>query len=318
MADGLALASQAILVQGLTKRFGPRAAVDDISLSVPSGSVFGFLGPNGAGKTTTIRMLVGLIFADSGELRLLGEPMPKAGRKVLRRVGSMIEGPGFVPYLSGEDNLRRLLSATGASSRDQKLFARQALDRVGLGPAADRKAKQYSMGMKQRLSLAWALALPRELYILDEPTNGLDPSGMREVREVVASLAQEGSTVFVSSHLLGEVEQICTHVSFMTQGKIVLSESLSELRSHHQRHLEIVTDDGVLAKTLLLELSQDLSVDVGADNVLRVGGLDAGPKDAVINRHLVEGGVEVSSFVSVATSLEDLFVEYVGEGFDVR
>jgi ABC-2 type transport system ATP-binding protein len=263
-------------------------------------------------------MLVGLIFADSGELQLLGESMPRSARTVLQRVGSMIEGPGFVPYLSGEDNLRRLLSATGVSRRDQRTFAVKALERVGLGPAGERKAKQYSMGMKQRLSLAWALALPREIYILDEPTNGLDPSGMREVREVVVSLAQEGSTVFVSSHLLGEVEQICSHVSFMTQGKIVLSENLSDLRSQHQRHLEIRAEDPEVAKARLLELNGDFVVEITPDRLIRVRGLESGPKDAVVNRYLVEGGVEVSSFVSVATSLEDLFVEYVGEGFDVR
>jgi ABC-type multidrug transport system ATPase subunit len=216
-ASGLAIETTA-----LTKRFGRQTVVDDLALSVPRGSVFGFLGPNGSGKTTTIRMLLGLAQASDGEITVLGERMPQKLGSVLPRVGALIEGPGFYPFLSGSANLRRLDSADGfAPSGTRSARVSRALDRVGLGHAADKKVRAYSLGMKQRLGIANALLAPRDLIVLDEPTNGLDPQGTREVRSLIRSLADEGTTIFVSSHLLAEIEQMCTHAAVMRAGRLV-------------------------------------------------------------------------------------------------
>ena len=206
----------AVETTGLTKRFGGHAAVDGIDLAVPTGSVYGFLGPNGSGKTTTIRMLLGLISPTSGSRRLLGRPIPEASVDVLHRVGSLVEGPAFHPYLSGRANLARLDAADVlADPRTSRTRIDAALDRVGLLAAAQKRYRAYSLGMRQRLAIAAALLAPRDLLVLDEPTNGLDPQGTREVRSLIASLASDGTTVLVSSHLLAEVEQVCSHVGMM-------------------------------------------------------------------------------------------------------
>lgn len=192
----------AIETHDLTKRFGRQTAVAGIDLAVPRGSVFGFLGPNGSGKTTSIRMMLGLVSPSSGSVRLLGEEMPRRLGEVLPRVGALVEGPAFSPFLSGAANLRRFDSADPlASSRTRGERVEAALDRVGLGHAASKKVQAYSLGMKQRLGLANTLLMPRELLVLDEPTNGLDPQGTREVRALIRSLADSGTTVFVSSTL---------------------------------------------------------------------------------------------------------------------
>jgi ABC-type multidrug transport system ATPase subunit len=217
----------AISTRGLTKRFGSQAAVDSLDLDVPVGTVFGFLGPNGSGKTTTIRMLLGLIGATEGSVEVLGLPMPESAALTLPRVGALVEGPAFHPYLSGRDNLLRLdaadrtVAASGAQSR-----VAEALDRVGLAAAARKRYRAYSTGMRQRLGLAAALLKPRELLILDEPTNGLDPQGTREVRSIIRDVGAGGTTVFLSSHLLPEVEQVCSHVGVMSHGRLAFSGSL--------------------------------------------------------------------------------------------
>ena len=222
----------AITSSGLTKRFrGGQVAVDHIDLEVPTGSVYGFLGPNGSGKTTTIRMLLGLAFPTSGRAALLDVPMPDGATGVLHRVGSLVEGPAFYPFLSGRDNLARCDSADRtADPRTAPARIGEALDRVGLLAAAKKRYRNYSLGMKQRLAIAASLLRPRELIILDEPTNGLDPQGTREVRALVRQIAADGTTVFVSSHLLAEVEQICTHVGVMRTGRLVFQGSLPGLR----------------------------------------------------------------------------------------
>ena len=221
----------AIETRGLTKRFGHQTAVNAVDLAVPRGSVFGFLGPNGSGKTTTIRLALGLAAATSGQVSVLGLDMPRRLHDVLPRVGALVEGPGFYPFLSGAANLRRLDSADRYASRaTRRARVDEALERVGLGHAAGKKVRAYSLGMKQRLGLANALLVPRELLVLDEPTNGLDPQGTREVRNLVRSLAAGGTTVFVSSHLLAEVEQMCTHVAVMSVGSLVAQGTLDELR----------------------------------------------------------------------------------------
>ena len=201
-------ADDAVVTTALTKRFGARAAVDGIDMVVPKGAVYGFLGPNGSGKTTTIRLLLGLVRPTSGSSALLGHPIPAEAGSALPRVGALVEGPAFHPYLSGRSNLARLDAADAWS--DPRPSARRidgALDRVGLLAAATKRYRAYSLGMRQRLAIASALLQPRELLVLDEPTNGLDPQGTREVRHLVASLAEDGATVLISSHLLSEVEQ---------------------------------------------------------------------------------------------------------------
>ncbi|MDQ1631090.1 MAG: type transport system ATP-binding protein, partial [Frankiaceae bacterium] len=199
----------AIRTSGLTRRFGTQTAVDGVGLTVPRGAVYGFLGPNGSGKTTTIRMLLGLMSPHAGTIEILGGSMPEAAPDVLPRVGTLVEGPAFHPYLTGRDNLRRLDAFDASTSRStSRARIAAALERVGLGAAAAKKFRRYSLGMKQRLGLAATLLRPRDLLILDEPTNGLDPQGTREVRTLIRELAADGTTVLVSSHLLGEIEQV--------------------------------------------------------------------------------------------------------------
>jgi ABC-2 type transport system ATP-binding protein len=234
----------AIHTVGLTKSFGSHNAVDAIDLRVPRGSIFGFLGPNGSGKTTTIRMLMGLANISAGEVSMLGFSIPSEIGKALPKVGALVEGPAFYPYISGRDNLMRFDAAdrfADPKTRAHRVDA--ALAKVGLTQAAGKKVHAYSLGMKQRLGIANALLQPRDLLVLDEPTNGLDPQGTREVRNLIRSLALEGITIFISSHLLVEIEQICTHLAVMSQGKIVAQGSVEELSASHTLQLKLVTVD---------------------------------------------------------------------------
>ena len=240
---------------GLSKRFGHQLAVDGVDLAVPRGSVFGFLGPNGSGKTTTIRLMLGLAAPTDGSVRLLGEEMPRQLHGVLPRVGALVEGPAFYPFLSGAANLHRFDAADPhVPAATRKARVQSALERVGLTHAADKKVRAYSLGMKQRLGIANALLAPRDLLILDEPTNGLDPQGTREVRSLVRSLAADGATVFVSSHLLAEVEQICTHAAIMSAGRLVAQGTLAELRQGGQARIRVLTPDAGTAAEVLARL----------------------------------------------------------------
>ncbi|GAA2486317.1 ABC transporter ATP-binding protein [Terrabacter carboxydivorans] len=304
----------AIATRGLTKRFGARAAVDGIDLLVPRGSVYGFLGPNGSGKTTTIRMLLGLVRPTAGTSTLLGQPVPQGAQLVLPRVGSLVEGPAFHPYLSGRANLQRLDAADlTADARDSRQRIDAALDRVGLLATAGKRYRAYSLGMRQRLAIAAALLVPRELLVLDEPTNGLDPQGTREVRHLVASLASDGTTVFVSSHLLSEVEQMCTHLGVMSDGRLVAQGSSTEVRGGAAPVARILTEQPTVAARIMTEL--------GLVGVEAVPGGVRGTPDGIapekIVAALVEGGVGVKEFTVTSPSLEDLFVSLTGEGFDV-
>ncbi|WP_445156118.1 ATP-binding cassette domain-containing protein [Arthrobacter sp. Hor0625] len=318
-----------IETRGLSKRFGRQLAVDGIDLAVPRGSVFGFLGPNGSGKTTTIRILLGLAAASGGSVRVLGQEMPRQLRTVLPRVGALVEGPAFYPFLSGAANLQRFDAADpDAPTRTRQARVRTALERVGLAHAADKKVRAYSLGMKQRLGIANALLAPRELLVLDEPTNGLDPQGTREVRHLVRSLAADGATVFVSSHLLAEVEQICTHAAIMSAGRLVAQGALAELRQAGQPRVRLVTPDPGGAAAVLARFG--LTSDGGGFNggspgnapdgaVLRAR-LPAGPDTPApetLVAALVAEGVRVRGFTVEQGSLEDRFVELTGEGFDV-
>jgi len=313
-------AELAIETRGLTKRFGTYAAVKSIDLSVPHGSVFGFLGPNGSGKTTTIRMLLGLASPTSGEARVLGSAMPRENASVLPRVGALVEGPGFYPYLSGADNLRRLDSADRyAPSRTRGARVADALERVGLSAAAGKKVKAYSLGMKQRLGIANALLTPRELLILDEPTNGLDPQGTREVRTLVRSLASQGTTIFVSSHLLAEIEQICTHAAVMSAGSLVAQGTLDELRAVGRPRVRVETPDVPLAAGVFGKLGMTVeatSAESAADELVAVFGDTTIEPDAIVTA-LVTAKVRVRGFAVETPSLEDRFVSLTGEGFNV-
>lgn len=310
-----------IETRGLSKRFGRQLAVDGVDLAVPTGSVFGFLGPNGSGKTTTIRILLGLAAASAGTVHVLGEEMPRQLRSVLPRVGALVEGPAFYPFLSGTANLLRFDAADPeAPARTRHARVHRALERVGLTHAADKPVKAYSLGMKQRLGIANALLAPRELLVLDEPTNGLDPQGTREVRHLVRSLAADGTTVFVSSHLLAEVEQICTHAAIMSAGRVVAQGTLAQLRQDGHARVRLRTPDPDDAVRVLRGLG--LAAAAGQDGEVTAPLPESPavapqppPEDLV--SALVAAGVRVRGFAVEQGSLEDRFVELTGEGFDV-
>ena len=313
----------AISTSGLSTRFrGGQLAVDHIDLAVPHGSVYGFLGPNGSGKTTTIRMLLGLAYPTSGSASLLDVPMPDGATRVLHRVGSLVEGPAFYPFLTGGDNLARYDAADRtADPATARARIEQALDRVGLLAAAKKRYRHYSLGMKQRLAIAAGLLRPRELIILDEPTNGLDPQGTREVRALIRQIAADGTTVFVSSHLLAEVEQICTHVGVMRTGRLVFQGSLPELRRTGAARVTVQTADPEAAAKVLTALGLTDAVAAEADaspgETPHVTALLGGASPEQVCAELVQAGVGVRGFAITSPSLEDLFVGLTGEGFDV-
>jgi ABC-2 type transport system ATP-binding protein len=306
----------AVASTGLTKVFKARPAVDGIDLVVPSGSVYGFLGPNGSGKTTTIRMLVGLVRPTAGEYTLFGRRMPEASAAVLPRVGALIEGPAFHPYLSGRANLRRL-DAADAFADPATSAARidRALERVGLLVAADKRYRAYSLGMRQRLAIAAGLRQPRDLVILDEPTNGLDPQGTREIRALISGLHEAGTTVLVSSHLLSEVEQVCSHVGIMSSGRLVAQGPVEELRSGAgPARVHVVTDRRDDAVRVLTELG--LAAPTATSDGVTAPLGDVAPEK--IAPALVYAGVPVLGLRVERPSLEDVFVTLTGEGFDVN
>jgi ABC-2 type transport system ATP-binding protein len=310
LADPLAIATS-----GLAMRFrGGQLAVDHIDLAVPPGSVYGFLGPNGSGKTTTIRMLLGLVHPTAGTFQVLGTDA-RALDSVLPRVGALVEGPAFYPFLSGRQNLARCDAADpSAELSTTRSRIDHALDQVGLLAAADKRYRAYSLGMKQRLGIAAGLLRQRDLMILDEPTNGLDPQGTREIRSLVKQIAADGTTVFVSSHLLAEVEQICSHVGVMSTGKLVFQGTLAELRSRGEPRILVRSTEASAAAGVLGRLGlTDIAV---ADGQVSAGLAEHAPEK--INAELVHAGVPVAGLETVRPSLEDLFVELTGEGFDVN
>jgi len=314
----------AIETRALTRRFGAQTAVSNVDLTVPRGSVFGFLGPNGSGKTTTIRMLLGLIEPTSGESIVLGEPMPRSWRSVLPRVGALVEGPAFAPYLSGSANLMRFDAADRDSDRrSRRRRIESALARVGLSHAGGKPVKAYSLGMKQRLGLANAMLRPRELLVLDEPTNGLDPQGTREVRSLIRSFAADGTTVFVSSHLLAEIEQLCSHAAVMSAGAIVAQGTLDALRGPDATTVTVRTPDvdaafGVLRAAGLQPVVEKADAHSHEGDPQLTAAIDRVANDAdSLVAALVAAGVRVRGFALTEPSLEDRFVALTGEGFDV-
>jgi ABC-2 type transport system ATP-binding protein len=289
-----------IETRSLTKRFGTRAAVDSVDLTVPAGVAFGFLGPNGAGKTTMIRTLLGLTQPTSGEVMLLGLPQPSKRAEALARVGAIVEEPKFHPHLTGRENLKIV-----AAARDRAAEARIPgwLERVGLAQRADERVKTYSLGMRQRLGIARCLIADPALLILDEPMNGLDPAGILELRHLIRSFVDEGRTVFLSSHLLDEVEKTCDHVAIVDQGRIVVQGGVEEIASSGDPTLLIEVDDEAAARRVL----QGAAIE--AEGVALRVKLTPGSSAAEINRALVEAGIAVSRLEPARATLEEKFLE---------
>jgi ABC-2 type transport system ATP-binding protein len=310
--------TSAIRTEGLTKRYGRLVVVDGVDLDVPEGEVFGFLGPNGSGKTTTIRMLLGLVFPTAGRAEVLGHTVPRDGRAALASVGAMVEGPAFYPSLNGRRNLTMFDAAgPGGPRRTRNARIEACLDRVGLGGIDRRPVKAYSMGMRQRLGLAAALLRRPRLLVLDEPTNGLDPAGIQELRSLFVQLAAEGTTVFLSSHLLNEVELICTRAAMLANGHLVAQDAVSRLRAP-TGHVLILTPDLERASSVLLGLGlagRRGLVDRRGEH-LRVSANGLAPE--AINAELVRAGVRVRELVVERRSLEDAFLGLTGESGDAR
>ncbi len=305
----------AVLARGLTKRYGELPAVDGLDLQIDRGVLYGFLGPNGAGKTTTIRMLLGLIFPTGGEVEVLDQPVfghEGSGSPALHKVGALIEEPAFWSYLSGRRNLEYFTRAAGPRAEQRARLARidDVLRTVGLAEAANKRVKAYSQGMRQRLGIALALLGEPELLVLDEPTNGLDPQGMREIRLLLQRLAGEGTTVFVSSHLLAEVEAMCDRVGVLAQGRLVADGPPGALRKGADV-VRLEVDDAVRARGVLGTLA-GVAIEPGEAVRVRL----APPATAAsVNAALVAGGVAVSALVPEQASLEDVFLSLV-EGAD--
>ncbi len=309
-ADGVALATQ-----GLAKRYGPRVALDGLDLRVPNGVVYGFLGPNGAGKTTTMRILTGLIRPDAGRVEVLGRPFGRGDRRRLFEVGALIESPSFYPFLSGRENLRAL-AATGAPT--SKARADELLQLVNLQDRAGDKVSGYSLGMKQRLGIAGALLSDPKLLLLDEPANGLDPAGIAGMRDTLRALAATGKTVFVSSHILSEVQQLADVVGIIAHGKLVREGPIDELlRAEGTVRVRVAVDEVPTAGPTLEQVA-------GAGTVKAEHGPEGGWLDvridpgraAELNRALAGVGVYASR-IEVGTTLEALFLELTGSTPDL-
>ncbi|WP_295661238.1 ABC transporter ATP-binding protein [uncultured Nocardioides sp.] len=295
-----------IRTHGLTKRYGGILAVDDVDLDVREGDVYGFLGANGSGKTTTVRMLLGLVLATSGTAEVLGEAMPRHAGRVLPEVGALVESPGAYPRLSGRANLR-VHDALGRGRRSGRAGrVDDVLDRVGLGGVDERPVASYSLGMRQRLGLAHALLGHPRLLVLDEPTNGLDPQGIHEIRDLLLELHAGGTTIFLSSHLLAEIEQLATRVGVLDRGRLVIEDDLATLtRPTGRTYLR--TRDVDRARALL-----DGQVEhVGEDHLLvRVDDV------AELNALLVRDGVRVTELAPERRTLEDVVLAATVAGSD--
>jgi ABC-2 type transport system ATP-binding protein len=302
----------AVETRDLTKKFGPNTVVDSVNLSVPRGSAFGYLGPNGAGKTTLIRLLLGLLRADSGSMSLLGYPVPKHRATALGRVGAIVDEPRFHTHLTGRQNLRVIASVREPAARTR---IAPALERVGLTEKADTKVGRYSMGMRQRLGVAACLLGDPELLVLDEPMNGLDPAGMREMREMILGLVAEGRTVVLSSHLLDEVQRTCNAVAIVDRGRIVRQGTIEDLLQATNVGLQIECDQVDRALEVVSAMQDVGGVRIVSNIQPGAHGLGVTLTQqsnrehvAEINRRLVAAGISVYQLQPVRASLEEWFL----------
>jgi ABC-2 type transport system ATP-binding protein len=295
-----------VRAEGLTKRYGAHAAVSNVSFEVRRGDVFGFLGPNGSGKSTTIGMLLGLVEPSAGSVELFGLGVDRRSEG-LARVGAIIESPAFYPYLSGRDNLRAL-----AHLRVGITAARidQVLETVGLKDAAGKKYGNYSLGMKQRLGIGWTLLHDPELLVLDEPTNGLDPAGMQEVRHLILRLAEQGKTIFISSHLLNEIEQVCDYVAIIQHGRIIADGPVAEIVGAGARLL-VRTDAPLRALEIIRDVGGVERVETNG-NELAITAPSVRP--ATINAALVQAGIAVDELRVTRNTLEEVFLDLTANG----
>ena len=296
-----------IETRGLTRCFGKQLAVDDLNLMVPKAGVYGFLGPNGAGKTTAIRMLLGLCRPNAGEVHLFGLPLAANRLSLFSRVGALVEAPSLYPHLTGRENLEVTRRVLGA----QRELIDPALRSTKLIQDANRRVREYSLGMRQRLGLAMALLTKPELLILDEPTNGLDPAGIHEMRDMIRSLPGEfGVTVFLSSHLLSEVEQIASHIGIIHEGRLLFQGTLSELQADQQSQLTLGVNQADQAIHTLM--AAGWGVQRRADGFLTVSAKTS--EEAVrVNNLLIEQRIEVFHLTLARASLEDIFLTLTGE-----
>jgi ABC-2 type transport system ATP-binding protein len=311
----MAMDGAAIELTGLTKRFGARIAVNDVSLRIPRGTVYGLVGPNGAGKTTLMRTMIGFTAASSGEAILLGERMPAARSTVYPRIGVIIEEPRFYPFLTGRENLGQVIAARAERITAERV--EEVLRIVDLSDRADDRVKTYSLGMRQRLGIARALLHDPELLVLDEPANGLDPPGIRDMRVLLRSLADQGRTVFVSSHILAEMELMCDHVAVLKDGVVIADGPVGELvggQASGGRKILVGVTDMSKARELLgaSELVAEVT-DADATSCLVLTLAPDAPADAsaTINELLVHGGVRVGRLERATQSLEQRFLEMV-------
>jgi ABC-2 type transport system ATP-binding protein len=298
-----------IVTSGLTKRYGTLLVVDGVSLDVREGDRYGFLGPNGSGKTTVVRMLLGLVYASSGTIEVLGRPVPGQISAVLPQIGALVEAPGAYGHLSGRANLA-MIDASGSRPAGRRRGRRQriadALDRVGLGGIDDRPVRKYSLGMRQRLGLAAALLRSPRLLILDEPTNGLDPRGIHEVRTLLAELNDAGTTVFLSSHQLGEVDLLCTRIGVIDRGRLVLQDDLGALRGPTGRVIVRSADAGRAATVLGTRVEHR-----DGDRLIVSDG-----DPARVNAELTAAGLRVTEIWPERKSLEELVLSVTTGGSD--
>lgn len=291
-----------IETSGLTKKFGKETAVADLDMKVPKGEVYGFLGPNGAGKTTTIRMLLGLMNPTAGTIHIFQKDMQTERIPILKRVGSLVEQPSYYPHLTGYENLKAMRKILNVP---EKRIA-EVLDIVGLSDAAHKKVKGYSLGMKQRLGIAAALLHDPELLILDEPTNGLDPSGMKEVRNLIKRLASEcGKTIVISSHLLSEIDQVATTVGVLVKGKMIFQDSIAAMRKLKKQKIRLRVSDGEKAWRTLL--AGGIKAYFKEGEVFLENSSDQKVAEAVAV--LVETGFAVYRVEEQKSSLEEIFLQ---------
>ena len=301
----------AIEAYSLTKvyrtRNGKRAAVEGLDLRVPVGGIHGFLGPNGSGKTTTIRMLLGLIAADSGHVRIFDHEVPLAISQVIDRVGAIVEQPKFFPGFSGQKNLELIAHAIGARQRRID----KVINEVGLGRRSGDKFRHYSLGMKQRLAIAATLLKDPDLLIFDEPTNGLDPAGIHEIRAMMRHLAQRGKTVLVSSHILAEVQQLANTVTIISQGRLIAEGNVSDiLAANGQLSARVGVSDHLRAAEVLK--AAGFTVEPLASRLLQVRLTDHSLDLAIITRLLADQGLYVSELTSIQPDLESVFLDLTG------